>query len=259
MSALVCCERKSSRNSSDSPSLMSASTSAMRSSMLLPSASTSCSNSALRRSSSSLKAAIRSNRPASSISSPVSSSGSEHRVGARPRRRADLGLLVQHAGGVLVALQLEQPPHERLARVLLLLLACGLGRRDRHQQLRLDVDQGRRHDHELAGELEVQLAHQLQVLHVLARDGCDRDVVDVELVAPDQVQQQVQRAFEARQQDARRVRRQRRLDVGRHRDGLLRLARRRGGGRLGQGLGHVVLVVGLVVHARSRTPGISGT
>ena len=56
----------------------------MRSSTDVPSASTSCAKRALRRSSSSLKAAIRSKRPASSISSPASSNVRQHGVGPRP-------------------------------------------------------------------------------------------------------------------------------------------------------------------------------
>jgi hypothetical protein len=122
--------------------------------------------------------------------------------------------------GLLVALELEQALHQLLARIDGLLLALRLGRLDRHQHLRLDVDERRRHHHELAGHVEVELLHQLQVLHVPARDRRDRDVMDVDLVAPDQVQQQVERPLEERQRDAGRVVRQDGLDALGHGDRL---------------------------------------
>ena len=120
-------------------------------------------------------------------------------------------MLVQHARRLLVALELQQPLHERVARVFLVLVARGLGGIDGDEHLGLDVDEGGRHHHELARHVQVQLLHQVQVLHVLARDGRDGDVVDVDLVLADEVQQQVERPLEHREQDARRVLGERRL------------------------------------------------
>ena len=57
------------------------------------------------------------------------------------------------------------------------------------------------------GELELQLLHQLDVLHVLAGDLGDRNVEDVEVLAADQVEQQVERTFEGLEEDLERLRR----------------------------------------------------
>jgi hypothetical protein len=165
---------------------------------------------------------MRSNRPASSISSPASSN--------------------------LGSAELEQAPHERGARVLRLVLALRLRGLDRHQHLRLDVDEGGRHHHELAGHVEVHLLHQVQVLHVPARDGRDGDVVDVDLVAADQVQEQVERTLELLQLDLRRVLRQRGLHALRDQRRLLLL--RPGSARLLGGRRRVLRLLVLVAHGR---------
>jgi len=65
---------------------------------------------------------------------------------------------------------------------------------------------------ELAGDVEVELLHQRDRVQILRGDQGDRDVVDVELVLPDQVQQQIQRPFEVRQLDREGV--GRRLEFG---------------------------------------------
>jgi hypothetical protein len=56
-----------------------------------------------------------------------------------------------------------------------------------------------------AGQLQVALADLLDVVQVLARHAGQRDVEDVEVLLADQVQQQVQRAFEGLQEDLQRV------------------------------------------------------
>ena len=56
-------------------------------------------------------------------------------------------------------------------------------------------------------QFQAQVVHQFDVVDVLARDLGDRDVENVEVLAPDQVQQQVERAFERLEDDFERVRR----------------------------------------------------
>ena len=63
------------------------------------------------------------------------------------------------------------------------------------------MDERRRHDKELPHHVEVQLLHEPQVVQVLLRDERNRDVVDVHLMFPDEVQQQVERPFEDLQMD----------------------------------------------------------
>nr|WP_263429880.1 hypothetical protein [Nannocystis pusilla] len=117
----------------------------------------------------------------------------EH-VASRHRQRVELGR------GLLEPLVLDQPADQRLARVLaLLLLALArlAGARLRRQQLAaLEVRQRRRHHQVVARDLEVELAHDVEVLEVLLGDERDRDVEDVELVLAHEVQQQVERALE---------------------------------------------------------------
>jgi len=108
--------------------------------------------------------------------------GGRERVAVHPRQLLDVG------GGALEALVLLQAAHQLGARVLLL---GGLALRARQQHARLDLRQRGGHQHVLAGELELQLLHQLDVLHVLPGDLRKRDVEDVEVLAADQVQQQV--------------------------------------------------------------------
>src|SRR6185503_14127734 len=116
--------------------------------------------------------------------------GRQRAVGPDPGGGADLALLVQQPRRLLVALELEQAPDQLLARILRVFFSLRLRGAHRHQHLRLDVDEGSGHDH---------------VLPVLARDGGNGDVVDVHLVLLDEVEQQVERALELGQPDARRI------------------------------------------------------
>ena len=67
------------------------------------------------------------------------------------------------------------------------------------------MQQRRSHHQELAGDVEVDLPHSLEVLEVLLGDERDGDVEDVEAVLADEVQQQVERALEVGQRDAEGV------------------------------------------------------
>ena len=128
-------------------------------------------------------------------------------VRALPLRGAQRLALVQQFRGGLELLVLEQPPHQRVARILFLALDAGGRLGARQQHLRLDVDERRGHHQEFARDVEVQLLHQLDRVEVLLRDERDRDVVDVDLVLPDEVQQQVERPLEVVELDRVRVRR----------------------------------------------------
>ena len=63
------------------------------------------------------------------------------------------------------------------------------------------MDERRRHHQEFARQIEVQLLQQVQILEVLLGDERDRNVVDVDLVLPDEMHEQIQRAFEGLQLD----------------------------------------------------------
>ena len=80
-------------------------------------------------------------------------------------------------------------------------------RRSRQQQARFDLGEDRGHHQVFGGELEPELMHHLDVIDVLARDLGDRDVEDVEVLPADQIEQQIERAFERFENDLERIRR----------------------------------------------------
>jgi hypothetical protein len=123
---------------------------------------------------------------------------------ATPHVATDDRALAELVCGLLVLLVLEQALDEVGTRVDLdviahpvAVLALFLERLGRRQELaRLDVAQGRRHHQVLAGDVDVEAGHRVEVLEVLLGDERDRDVEDRELVLLDQVQEQIERPLE---------------------------------------------------------------
>ena len=105
----------------------------------------------------------------------------------------DHALLLQHFGGVLEALVLEQAVHEFLAGIFGGFAFHFQRRVARQQHARLDVDQGGRHVDEFGAQIDIHFTRFVHVLEVLRRDGGDRDVLDFNLLFADQVQQQIER------------------------------------------------------------------
>src|SRR5207249_3763924 len=120
-------------------------------------------------------------------------------------RRAHLFALVQQLGGRLELLMLEQPADQRVARVFFLAFDTCRRLGTRQQQFRFDVDQGRGHHQELACDIEIQLLHQVNRVEILRRDERNGNVVDVHLVFPDEVKQQIERPREVIELDGERV------------------------------------------------------
>ena len=107
---------------------------------------------------------------------------------------------MQQAGGGLEFLMVEQPADERVARILFALVGlCGIGPRQQHAAL--DVNQRGRHHQELAREIQIELLHQPEVVEVLLGDERDRNVVHVHLILPNQMNEQIEGAFERLQLD----------------------------------------------------------
>ena len=113
---------------------------------------------------------------------------------------------MQQAGRGLELLVLEQPTHQRIARIFGDVLVACRRLRARQQHFRLDVDKGCGHHQKLAGEIEIQLLHQLDRFEVLCGDERDGDIVDVQLVFLDEVKQQIERTLEAVKSDGESVR-----------------------------------------------------
>ena len=87
----------------------------------------------------------------------------------------------------------EQAVHEFGARVFL--LVGGRGRIGRKEHARLDVDQRCRHEDEFAGDVDVHLLEQVEIVEVLLGDLGNGNVVDIDLLLADEVEQQVERSL----------------------------------------------------------------
>ena len=113
------------------------------------------------------------------------------------------GTRAQLLGRDLVLLVLQEAPDELGARVdlVLRLLVVLVVRLLRQEHLALDVGQRRGHHEVLARDVQIELLHQRDVLEVALRHEGDREVQDVQLVLPDQMQEQIERPLEVRQRD----------------------------------------------------------
>ncbi len=127
------------------------------------------------------------------IARPGSSSSETKALicGLRPDVLFDHALLLQHFGGVLEALVLQQAVHQFLARILGSVALGFQGGIARQQHFGLDMDQGRRHVDELRAQIDIHFARFVHILQVLRGDGRDGDILDVDLLLADQIQQQV--------------------------------------------------------------------
>ena len=114
-----------------------------------------------------------------------------------PEEAVALGLepLAQPAGGLLHPPVLGEPPRELLGRRLRLELG-ELGRLLGEEAARLQLEQRRDQDEELAARLEVELLALGEPLEEREHDPGHVDLPQLELVLQDERQQQVERAFE---------------------------------------------------------------
>ena len=90
---------------------------------------------------------------------------------------------------------------------LVIVLDAFFGRRPRQKQPRFDLGQNRGHHEVFGGQFQFHVAHQVDVVDVLARDFRDRNIEDVEVLAADQVKQKIERTLERFEDDFQRVRR----------------------------------------------------
>ena len=97
---------------------------------------------------------------------------------------------------ILEFLVLDELADQIPTRVLLLVLLGKHLQINREQFLALDVHQRGGHDDELAGELEVEPLHQVDVFAELVGQLDHVHLVDIDLFLADEVQQQIQRPLE---------------------------------------------------------------
>src|SRR6185436_12867240 len=101
------------------------------------------------------------------------------------------------AGGVFELLVLHQLADQFPARIFAFLLTFEFrALLDRKQFTALDEHERRRHDEEFAGDLQVQQSHRLDILDELRGQSRQIHLVNIDLLLLDQVQEQVERAFE---------------------------------------------------------------
>ena len=137
----------------------------------------------------------------------------------------------------------DQSAHQLRTRVFRLLAFGHLARWQQHA--RLDLDQHRRHQKIFGRQFQVAPADLVHVHQVLPRHAGHRNIQDIEVLLADQVQQQIQRAFEGLQEYFERIRRD--VQILGHRE--QRLAIQTGQRDLIHHLGHVR---GLRRNVRSR-------
>ena len=121
-----------------------------------------------------------------------------------PRRRC--GRLgdprVEHLGRVLERLALEQPREQEVALLEAQQLLVDVDVvAAREQPPRLELDERRRDEQELGGAVEVDPLHLLDLGAEDVDDPGERDLPEIDLFLEDQVQEEVERAFEDRRRD----------------------------------------------------------
>ena len=110
---------------------------------------------------------------------------------------------IQVLGGLFEALVLLKTTHQVSPGVLFLLGGGGAGQ----QHARLDLGQQGGHHQVFRRQFQAHVLHQLNVFHVLVGDHGNGDVEDVQVLALDQVEQQVQGPLEGVEEDLQGVRR----------------------------------------------------
>ena len=105
-----------------------------------------------------------------------------------------LEAIVELPRGALEVAVLDQPLDQLVPGVELLLEVDLLARRQ--ERAHLDRHQGGRHEDEVAGQLEIDLAQGRQVLEVAVDDAPELDLVDVHLLLAHEVQEEVHGSVE---------------------------------------------------------------
>ena len=102
---------------------------------------------------------------------------------------------MQLRGRFLELFVFDQLPDQIPARIVFIRLFIGRLLIDRKQAAAFQINQVRRHHDKLARDVDVQFLERLEIFEVLASDALDRDFVNVDLVALDQVKQEIERPF----------------------------------------------------------------
>ena len=99
-------------------------------------------------------------------------------------------------GRFLEFLVFDQLPDQVPARIVLIGVLLRRLLVDRQQAAALQVDQIRRHHDKLTCNVDIQFLESLEIFEILPRDALERDFMNVDLIAFDQEQQQIERSLE---------------------------------------------------------------
>jgi len=121
-------------------------------------------------------------------------------VGLGPDVFFDLLLLVKKLSGIFEFFVLEEALDEFFARVGGLLFGGG-ERVGREKHFGFDVDERGRHVDEFGGDIHIEFLELVEVGEVLGGDYGDGDVMNVHFLLFDEVEEEVERAFEERNRD----------------------------------------------------------
>ena len=115
---------------------------------------------------------------------------------------AAFGQFVERAGSQFHAFVFEQAPHQFSTRVFR--FAVGFRFHLRQQQARLDFDQHGGHEQVFGRQFQFPFADALYIVQVLQGELCHRDIQNIEILSPYQIEQQVERTFKGFQKDFQR-------------------------------------------------------
>src|SRR5215475_5906005 len=104
--------------------------------------------------------------------------------------------IVQLHGRFLELFVFNQLTDQVPARIVFVDILFGRLLIEREQAPAFEINQIRRHDDELARDVDLQLLERLQIFQVLLGNAFDRDFVNIDLVAFDQVKKEIERALE---------------------------------------------------------------
>jgi len=103
---------------------------------------------------------------------------------------------VQLGGSVLELLVFDQLPDQLPARVVFVGIFFRRLLVGRQKAAAFPVNEIGRHDEKFAGQIDIQFREGLKILEVLVRNALERDIVNVDLVALDQVKEEIKRPLE---------------------------------------------------------------
>jgi len=115
---------------------------------------------------------------------------------ARQPAQLAFRLVFQEEGRILELLVFDELPDQIPPRIVFFRIFVRRLLIDREQTSTFQVDEIGRHNDEFAGNLNVQFFERIDVFEVLTGQSLERDFINIDLVALDEIEQQIKRPFE---------------------------------------------------------------